>query len=132
MSINTHYYDGQLRDIYAKLIAKDTSIPPSYQNTLDEIWQVAKNLFTNDADLKKIKEVLRVVHLGSKSNYDPRNDINFEDLLPRTWVHVKKYDPAEQYMFFEQLTDILGGKCAQGRTTRIMQFYVMQMVVGGS
>lgn len=77
--------------------------------------------------MAKLNEALNLLTNDRKRNYDNKNDIHTEDILPRTWRFVRDYDQDGQIVFFEQLIDILGGACSQGRTTRIMQFYTVNM-----
>ena len=126
----THYYDSKLKDKYIQYKHDDImnlQQPIDFVNTLNEIYKKITNLpmktYTNDA--------IYTLHLVNKdriNNYDFTNEINFEDLLPRTWRFVEKYNNSAIDIFIEQLSDIiLNGRCAQGRVSRIIQFYFNHM-----
>ena len=63
-----------------------------------------------------------------KNSVKNNPDINVEDLLQRAWRFVKNYDSSGKNIFVEQLSEIYNsGPCAQGRTTRLYQFYYPHM-----
>ena len=130
LSINTHDYDSKLREDYKKFIIDDDLNlikPLDFKETLDEIYlkitQIPIQPFTNNAII-----TINYIFKDRKNNYDITNDINFEDLLTRTWRFLKYYEDNALYIFLEQLSEILtSGKCAQGRVVRIFQFYSNHM-----
>ena len=105
-----------LRDIDDKTLAA----PPPFDECISEIRAAGKDIL-DGSDRKKLEKVLDLFISGGKSNYDALNEIDAKELLCRVWRFVKKYE--DKLFFFEQLIDILGGKCAQGRTMRLIQFY---------
>lgn len=115
--IDTHFYDGSL-----KFISTDPTAKARYHSALAEILQETNKLLDRDS-CSRIRNVLNIVHPGDKHNYDPSNNIDFEELLPAIWDKVRTMDTAEKMLFLEQFSDIDRGSCAQGRTTRIMQFH---------
>ena len=130
LSINTHDYDSQLRENYKKFIIDDNLNlikPIGFKETLHEIYlkitEIPIQPFTNNAII-----TINYIFKDRKNNYDITNDINFEDLLARTWRFLKYYEDNALYIFLEQLSEILtNGKCAQGRVARIFQFYSNHM-----
>lgn len=112
---NTHYYDCKIGHLFTN------GGSGNYQKSLNEILDYAeKNL--NKKMIEKVQVTSKIVKEGSASNIDMANNLNFEHILPAAWQLVKKNQ--EYDLFFEQFTDILKGKCAQGRTTRILQVYL--------
>lgn len=124
-SINTHDYDKKLTKIITthKKISKHEF--KLFINILNEI----NNYINND---KKINLKLKInaqktIHLLANDrckNYDNLNKINVEILLPIIWNKIKNINNLTiYYLFIEQLSDIYtSGSCAQGRTTRLIQF----------
>lgn len=118
-SINTHDYDTLLKDKYkhyVKIDDEELELPIYFEDIITEIKENTNN-----------KNAIRSCDLmlkDRKNNYDDKNEINVEDLLPRTWRFIKHYDDLAKECFYEQLGDIsLKGSCSQGRITRIFQFY---------
>ena len=110
---NTHYYDGKL----PKLELED--LPLSFLECVEEIRAASI-----DSKYKNLlNAALNLVSIDRKNNYDPKNDLHFEKLLPYIWNKIKlSDDQGVKELFFEQLADITRGPCSQGRTTRIYQF----------
>jgi hypothetical protein len=112
IKLNTHYYDGKLKERYS--ILKNTTVPElNFPDTIKEIEQLVK---TNP-------RALQIVNLlkSPNGNYDSSNNIHVKELLPLIWQHVKSFDESGKQLFIEQLVDIHNGKCPQGRTTRLLQ-----------
>lgn len=110
--LNTHYYDGKLKERYKKL--KETTVSDlTFSETIKEI----ENLVKENPRAKQIINLFKSPH----GNYDRANDIHIKDLLPLIWQHVKTYDESGKKLFIEQIIDIHNGKCPQGRTTRLLQ-----------
>jgi hypothetical protein len=127
ISTNTHDYDTRLRDSYQKYLVQDELeliIPDSFETVIDEIRKHA-----NDHNKKcVIDKTINLLTSTPNQNYDNLNIIDVQVLLPRTWRFVKLYDELGIEVFLEQLIDIVvSGPCAQGRTTRIYQFYEYHM-----
>lgn len=126
LSINTHDYDGHLKDYYKTLVSNDNNEYDSFEKVLDLIFADLKNLrskyplFKNASN--RILSSLKLLDSDRKNNYDPINDIRVEDLLPRVWNKVSN-DESIRFVFYEQIIDILEkGSCSQGRVTRLIQF----------
>src|SRR3989338_134117 len=125
LSLDTHHYDHHLRELYKSLRDRDLHElrqPADFESTLREILDIL-NSSVNDPLKEKCLSVLTIFVNDIESNRDSANDITVEDLLPRVWRFVREYELDEKMIFFEQLADVLGGRCAQGRTTRLIQFY---------
>jgi len=110
--LNTHHYDGRLKEKY-KLLQEKTQTKLSFEDTLKEIRILVKG---NNKALKMLNKLSQ-----PNGNYDSKNDIHVKDLLPLVWVHVKTYDKSAKRVFVEQIVDIFKGSCPQGRTTRLLQ-----------
>jgi len=130
ISINTHDYDNKLKEKY-KIFIHDDDLnlikPLNFKDTLNEIYlkitKIPMQTFSNNAII-----TINYVFKDRDNNLDITNDINFEDLLSRTWRFVKNYEENALYIFFEQLSEIFtNGRCAQGRVARIFQFYSYHM-----
>lgn len=126
LSSNTHSYDSLLKKNYNDLKKIDTNNlvqPINFYDTINEIYSYIRNLNFNLQNKQAIDAIILIKN-DPKNNYDKENDINVEDLLPRVWRFVKNYDSSGKEIFLEQLSEIYNsGPCAQGRTTRLYQFY---------
>ena len=126
LSSNTHSYDSLLKKNYNDLKKIDINNlvqPINFNDTINEIYSYIRNLNFNLQNKQAIDAIILIKN-DQKNNYDKENDINVEDLLPRVWRFVKNYDSSGKEIFVEQLSEIYNsGPCAQGRTTRLYQFY---------
>ena len=127
ISNETHHYDGHLKELYKKYIDADTKVHPTFDQTLDLIFQDLKMLREKYPQFKEgstlVLTCLKLLVDDKKGNYDDKNDIHVEQLLPRVWSNVKQFDDNGKFVFYEQIVDIIkSGPCAQGRTTRLIQF----------
>ena len=124
ISTDTHAYDSKIKELYKQYVAIDNAQlqpPKSFEDSITSICNVIKTYHINLQ-----KPPLMAVNLlvnDNKNNYDDKNDIHVHDILPRTWRFIEFYDASGKTVFLEQLCHILSGPCAQGRTTRIFQFY---------
>lgn len=131
LSNQTHDYDGKLHEEYERLVKKDKREVLGFDQVLDKIFADLKELRDKYPQFKNGSNVvltgLRLLNEDRKRNYDDKNDIKVEELLPRVWNCVKEFDDNGKFTFYEQITDIvLSGPCAQGRTTRLLQFYSVE------
>jgi len=122
---DTHYYDGRWSHLYQEKIKTIKTIkdinPESFETTVGEInlrWPMATN-------------VSNLLLTTRQQNYDNKNSVSLEELLPIVWYLIKILPHGEQKqdienVFIEQYMDIRNGSCAQGRTTRIFQ--VLQLL----
>lgn len=126
--LNTHYYDGCLKDQYRELV----QVQNTKTNFLKEKWDInivireihdnINNLpIISSIDKNNIVKVLKLLYTDRNTNYDSINDIDVLDILCRTWYCVRVLPIIDQIPFYIQLMEINNGKCSQGRTTRIFQ-----------
>ncbi|UJR29932.1 hypothetical protein I4U23_017479 [Adineta vaga] len=124
-SCNTHAYDGKLRakwfEIRPMLLEKYLPNCLSFDDTLKEIEQWLDKKYFNVKRIGRARRSLRILATHRKSNFDSRNEIDVEELLPILWNQVKNQEDIHD-TFYEQFCDITGGSCSQGRSTRLFQF----------
>ncbi|CAF1274530.1 unnamed protein product [Adineta ricciae] len=124
-SCNTHSYDGKLREkwfeIRPMLIEKYLPHCLSFDDTLKDIERWLDRKYFNVKRIGRARRSLRILTTHRRTNFDTRNDIDVEELLPILWNQVKKQADIHD-TFYEQLCDITGGSCSQGRSTRLFQF----------
>ena len=123
-TLDTHDYDTRLTQIITtrQLITENEF--KIFVKCLTEI-----NDFLNQDKFLKVDSKInaqKTIHLlanDRKNNYDDKNKIHVELLLPIIWNKVNSYNELTIYdIFVEQLSDIIiSGPCAQGRTTRLIQ-----------
>ena len=131
LDLNTHSYDGQLGPIYRRLKKKEDQFILDNDLTLLDMeacfalingWINESTL--NNRDKRFARETIQLIKKGS-NNYDDKNDIDVCDLLPRVINIVMTYDKTGINVFLKTFGEIKQlGKCSQGRTTRLLQFYV--------
>jgi hypothetical protein len=130
--LNTHNYDRKLKNIY-KPLKNDDELhliqPISFENTIKEIVsKIPLNRHLCKTTIRNIIKSLYLMKFDNNNNYDNENDIHVEDILPRVWRFVQNYDDSTLDTFWEQMSEISkNGPCAQGRTTRLFQFYFIHM-----
>jgi len=124
-SCNTHDYDGKLREKWfemrSMLIEQYLPNCLSFDDTIKEIEQWLDKKYFNVKRIGRARRSIKILTSQRKSNFDSRNDIDVEELLPILWDKVKKQEDIHD-TFYEQLCDITGGSCSQGRSTRLFQF----------
>jgi hypothetical protein len=124
-SCNTHDYDGKLREKWFEMrsILIEEYLPNclSFDDTIKEIEQWLDKKYFNVKRIGRARRSIKILTSQRKSNFDSRNDIDVEELLPILWDKVKKQEDIHD-TFYEQLCDITGGSCSQGRSTRLFQF----------
>jgi len=124
LDLNTHRHDGPLGLLYHKLIVDDI-----YENLLsfeDSIKQVEEWLQESSIPNKiNIHRAIDLLKNDKQNNYDDKNKISVEELLPRITNIVKDYDISGRDLFLTVLGEIVElGACSQGRTTRLLSFYI--------
>ena len=124
-SCNTHDYDGQLREKWFQIrpMLLETYLPKclSFEQTLNELEQWLERKYSQAKRIGRARRSMRILASQRKSNFDACNEIDVEELLPILWDKVKSQDDIHD-TFYEQLCDITGGSCSQGRSTRLFQF----------
>jgi len=123
--LNTHYYDGCLNTRYNELvayIAKNNINVLSLNICYEEIKRLIEEVNGIKEGKKKIcRFVLEKLVGEDGNNYDRVNNIEVKKLLEMVWSLVKNYDESGKLLFLEQLGEISGGMCAQGRSARLLQ-----------
>ena len=124
-SCNTHDYDGKLREkwfeIRPTLIEKYLKHCLSFEDTLFDMEQWLEKKYPNAKRIGRARRSMKILRTHRQSNFDRRNDIDVEELLPILWNQVKSHEDIHD-TFYEQLCDVTGGSCSQGRSTRLFQF----------
>jgi hypothetical protein len=127
--LNTHYYDNNVKDIYIKLLADDTSVPESkdFEIVLQEIFEFLRVFKKSSEVVEQMKQnAYRTLVLFKQdiTNNKDQNGLSVEDILPRIWRILAKDDPDAIIYFIEQLADIITmGPCNNGRINRLVQVY---------
>ncbi len=129
LTLNVHGYESKIKDVYLECLAKDKQ---SYE-TFDAVTVKIKQLLnlneckcSAETITKAMKSLDQIIKdKGNKKNNDKTNLVQLEDLLPRIWAIVEKYQVSAQGLFIEQLADMSKGSCAQGRNIRLIQFYIL-------
>lgn len=112
--LDTHYYDGKLTGVYDELIKNRLKILENndHKTTLlslnNKLNPVAYNVLT-----------VLVQSIGTGGNNDPTNEINGDDLLLICSSLVDNEDFIG--LFNNQLEEMIGGMCPQGRVDRLLQ-----------
>lgn len=123
-STETHSYDGHLGPIYLKLKAKDSRELPTFVESLEIIGQWLHQCGLNANEKRLVQASLNLIKNDKKQNMDHKNQIHVEDLLPRAVATVSTWESSGRDVFLKTFSEIKQlGPCAQGRTTRLMQFY---------
>lgn len=124
-TLETHDYDTRLAKIITTKKKVSVEEFKKFINSLKDI----NNFLNNDKILNKqlkinSQKTINLLANDRKNNYDTKNKINIELILPNIWKKIKNYNDNSLYLvFIEQLSDIIiSGPCSQGRTTRIIQF----------
>jgi hypothetical protein len=124
-SCNTHDYDGKLREKWFEmrpmLIEKYLPNCFSFDDTIKQIEEWLDRKYFNVKRIGRARRSIKILTTQRKSNFDYKNDIDVHELLPILWDKVKNQEDIHD-TFYEQLCDITGGSCSQGRSTRLFQF----------
>lgn len=120
LTLNTHDYDGKLKELATYLLEK-------YQAdvTFDESIEEIKKLTEETKYLRK-GEVFRCLELfvsDKNNNYDNTNNVKIENILPKLWTIIRKWETDGKLVMLEQLADVVHGSCSQGRNTRLLQLF---------
>lgn len=128
--LNTHFYDGKLKERYSELQQKVNlkETFPDSDNIIGDCIKEIRDFFKQLGKGKKQKllgsmNILNILErdIGKPPNNDTKNNIKVDDLLPLVWARVRKYDECGKILFLEQMMEIKNGMCSQGRTTRLIQ-----------
>lgn len=123
-TLETHDYDTRLSKV---LTTKKDISKKEFEIFIKCLKDI--NKFLNEDKFLKVDSKInaqKTIHLlanDRKNNYDNKNKINVELLLPIIWNKIKNYNDLTLYdIFVEQMSDIIiSGPCSQGRTTRMIQ-----------
>ena len=124
-SCNTHDYDGKLREKWFQmrpmLLEKYLPNCLSFDDTIAEIEEWLDKKYYNVKRIGRARRSIKILTSQRRGNFDSRNEIDVEELLPILWNQVKSHEDIHD-TFYEQFCDITGGSCSQGRSTRLFQF----------
>lgn len=124
--LNTHHYDGQLKERLEELRPELERISRLESSIKLNRFNQLHTTISNPA-----KRGLNMIisDLNKSPNHDSSNDLNAENIL---YLCLELYDKLSQKdksdifgLLEEQLADITGGSCPPGRATRIFQFYTV-------
>jgi hypothetical protein len=125
LSLNTHDYDGKInidRSLLEEQVDEESLI--KILNNLQELL----SKWTGNLQIKiQAQASLSLLMSDKNNNYDPCENINVSQLLPRILKHLElTNDTVEDITFiWEQFGDITGsGPCSQGRVKRLLQIYL--------
>jgi hypothetical protein len=118
--LNTHNYDNKLKDICKNIIEKYQPLM-SFEETIEKVRELAKQLNYNR--INQVDQALNLFIHDKNGNYDSTNDIRVEDLLVRLFPLIEKWEDNCKIIFLEQIADVMGGTCPQGRCTRLIQLF---------
>jgi len=120
--LNTHYYDNKLYGHEQMVGLRGLNITVAEKiKAFDSLCEKIKK-----CDSKNIKMALKAVvmikeSIGESANFDNTKGVFADDIL---YLICKKENVSDY--FIEQLADIMGGQCSQGRCTRLFQIFASQ------
>lgn len=122
LSTETHHYDGTIGKIYHSLPKDETDLL-SFEDSLEMIGHWLDN--SSLPDKAPIRRTIDLFRHDQQGNYDHANQIDVKELLPRVMRVIKGFDPSGIDLFLVNLGEISQlGPCPQGRTTRLLSFYI--------
>lgn len=125
---DTHTYDGTLPDLIqaecSRAYAAARRLSPLERGSITA-WLHAALRAVDAYD--PVAQYWFGVCVGGEDpqNYDPVNRVHTQDLLMMCWA-LHEAHPSTEFLstLARQLSEIQGGACPQGRTTRIFQAYM--------
>ena len=124
LTTETHSYDGDIGALYRQLIQSEHEKPHlTFEQAMDQIkvW-IDQSAIKEKAPLRQTHHLLATDRVH---NYDPKNQIQVEELLPRVVQIVWDFDSTGIDLFLSNFGEISQlGSCPQGRTTRLLSFYI--------
>lgn len=120
LSTDTHNYDGKLINIVNSIREKFNS-EINFEESIIEIVKLCEEINYNRK--LEVHICLKLFINDRNSNHDNTNNVSVEDILPRLWTIIRKWDKDGKEVFLEQLADVVHGSCPQGRTTRLLQLF---------
>lgn len=127
--VETHAYDGKMADVIEKNVENGCATLETINGAVLEIQSLAIEF---GVDWNATHDT--AIQLFKKMEYDTQNKIVCADVFVSVWrkvrllfenVETRKENVFILQMFCEQLSDIvLSGPCAQGQTTRMLNFFI--------
>ena len=120
LTLNTHDYDGKLKELANYLLEKYQA-EVTFDESIEEIRK-----FTEEMKYPRQGEVFRCLELfvsDRNNNYDNTNNVKIENILPKLWTIIRKWEQDGKLVMLEQLADVIHGSCSQGRNTRLLQLF---------
>jgi hypothetical protein len=122
----THKYDGLVGQIYQKIVQQDHRQCPSFEESIQFVEQCLAR--SNLAEKAHILHAINLLKNDHQGNDDRSNNIKVEELLPRVINIIRLFDASGIDLFLQNLGEISQlGACPQGRTTRLLGFYIPYM-----
>lgn len=121
---NVHAYEYLIGEKYQQCLKNDLTIYQSFDQCIDQMIEMIKNIQCDTKLKNKALISIELIKIKSHNNHDQTNGIHIESLLPRVWNVIQSYEDSGKLAFIEQLADISAGQCAQGRSIRLVQFYI--------
>lgn len=125
LDLNTHKNDGTLGLLYHHLIKNDDKNNLlSFDQSMELIDGWFKESKIPSPERDRICQAINLLKTDKKNNYDDKNNIHVEELLPRVVDIVKNFEFNCREGFLTILGEIVElGSCSQGRTTRLLEYY---------
>lgn len=119
--LNTHYYDDKLYSHEKMIELKGLNIPVDEKiKEFDSLCEKIKKSECKNIKMALASVVMIKESIGKVANFDNTKGVFADDIL---YLLCKK--DVSDY-FIEQLADIMGGQCSQGRCTRLFQIFASQ------
>ncbi len=118
--LDVHGYDGTVGDLWR------AAGPPAPAISMDDAVAFARERVSADLSGARLVAALRSIALfeSDAGNADGKNALDARDVFRAATeaVIAARLGP-EDVFYSEQLAEIIGGSCPQGRTTRMWQVY---------
>lgn len=128
LDLNTHSYDGSIGLLYNQLVEKDKNENEkllSFEESINLIKEWLKESKLEQTFKDKTQRTIDLLLTDKNGNYDSANKIHVEELLPRVVNIVSLFETSGKDCFLQSLSEITElGSCSQGRTTRLLGFYI--------
>lgn len=124
--LNTHHYDGKLKERLQEIRPDLERVDKLEKSVKLATFEKLHSVVSNPAKLGLNKIIL---DLNMPPNFDSSNSLNAENILYLCLELYNKLEDEDKMDIFpmldEQLSDITGGSCPPGRATRIYQVYTI-------
>lgn len=121
LSLDTHAYDGSLGEIYRDVVRRDPKSGLSFEDAVRRVHEYIAA--SREPKCKKLAAMaaIRLLLGDDSSNWDSKNRIQAKELFSYIMAHDIDGD-----LLIDILAEIkLKGPCVQGRTTRLLQYYLV-------